>query len=115
MNKKFAVYFIVFSLLALCASLWQAYEASTLDERLLQIDEKTQETRLLELSLQRITPKAEALLAAEAAKQSDKPDFNNTVYPQPGAAPCAAFNKGFFPFLRRLYCYRRRVNTCARG
>lgn len=96
MKTKFTVYFIIFSLLALCASVWQAYEASTLDERLLQIDEQTQETRLLELSLQHIVPKAEALLTAEAAKQSDTPDFNNAVYPQPGGTACAAFNKGFF-------------------
>lgn len=95
MNRKLLVILALFATLAIGSSLWQAYEAAHLDEKLRLIDKKAQRERLMRLSLSRVEPQAAHLLAEEAAKQSDSPDFTTPVYPEP-CEEKADFNKGFF-------------------
>ena len=73
MKKKLTVILAIFSTLVIGAALWQAHEAATLEERLLQIDRQTQANRLLELSLPRVQAEVSRLLNAERNKLGKKP------------------------------------------
>lgn len=95
MKKKLTLILIFFSLLVIGAALWQAHEAATLEERLLQIDRRTQAHRLLELSLPRVQAEAARLLNAERAKLGRKPPVGLMYYNMPEGGK-ADFNDGFF-------------------
>jgi len=95
MNKKLTITLALFSLLALCAALWQAREAANLEEKLLGIDRRTQADRLIDLSLPRVQGEMERLLAEERAKLGKTPPVGIFGYPMPGNGK-ADFNKGFF-------------------
>lgn len=95
MKKKLLAILLCFSLLAVAAALWQAHEAASLEERLLDIDRRTQANRLLELSLPRVQTELNRLLAEERGKLSNKPPIGHFGYPMPGGGK-ADFNKGFF-------------------
>ena len=65
MNKKLTLIIVFFTLLTLSAAGWLAYEAATLDTRLLQIDKEAQQKRLVALSIPRIQAEINNLLAQE--------------------------------------------------
>ena len=95
MKKKLTIILSFFSLLVIGAALWQAHEAATLEERLLQIDRQTQANRLLELSLPRVQAEVTRLLNAERAKLGKKPPVGLMYYNLPEGEK-ADFNDGFF-------------------
>ena len=95
MKKKLTVILILFSLLVVGAALWQAHEAATLEERLLNIDRQTQANRLLELSLPRVQAEVSRLLAAEREKLGNNPPIGLMYYNMPEGGK-ADFNNGFF-------------------
>ena len=66
MNKKLALIISFFTLLTLSAAAWLAYEAFTLDTRLLQIDKEAQQKRLVELSIPRVQAEMKNLLRLRA-------------------------------------------------
>lgn len=98
MKRRFILILAFFSLLTIGAALWQAYEAATLNDRLLQIDKETQQKRLVELSLPRMQEELNRLLAEERAKMGAAPDVTARRYPMPKGGP-ADFNCGFFLML----------------
>ena len=100
MKKKLAIILAIFSLLVVSAALWQAHEAATLEERLLQIDRRTQANRLLELSLPRVQAEISRLINAERAKLGDKPPIGLMYYNLPPEGK-ADFNSGFFMLTSR--------------
>lgn len=95
MRKKTLIILLLFSLLTLSAAIWQAYEASTLHSRLVQIDRKAQINRLLELSLPRVQEELNNLLSKERNKLMPMPDFSLAFYPMPKGGK-ADFNCGYF-------------------
>ncbi len=95
MKKKLTLILAFFSLLVIGAALWQAHEAATLEERLLQIDRQTQANRLLELSLPRVQAEVSRLLNAERNKLGKKPPIGLMYYNMPAGGK-ADFNDGFF-------------------
>ncbi len=95
MKKKLTAILILFSLLVVGAALWQAHEAATLEERLLQIDRQSQANRLLELSLPRVQAEVTRLMNAERNKLGNKPPIGLMYYNMPEGGK-ADFNKGFF-------------------
>lgn len=97
MKARFWLILALFAVLTLGAAMWQAYEAATLNERLLRIDKETQMQRLVQLSLPRMQEKLGALLAAERAKLGAAPDVTARRYPMPAGGK-ADFNCGFFLF-----------------
>ena len=68
MNKKLILIITFFSLLTLSAASWLAYEAFTLDTRLLQLDKEAQQKRLMELSIPRIQAEIKNVLRQEIDK-----------------------------------------------
>ena len=80
MNKKLILIITFFSLLTLSAAAWLAYEAATLDARLLQIDKEAQQKRLVELSLPRIQAEIKRLLEQERNKLGYAPPIGQLVY-----------------------------------
>ena len=97
MKKKLTVILAIFSTLVIGAALWQAHEAATLEERLLQIDRQTQANRLLELSLPRVQAEVSRLLNAERNKLGKKPPIGLMYYNMPAGGK-ADFNDGFFMY-----------------
>lgn len=95
MKKKLTIILTILSLLVISAAAWQAYEAATLEDRLLKIDRQTQANRLLELSLPRVQAEATRLLEAERAKLGNKPPIGLMYYNMPAGGK-ADFNKGYF-------------------
>lgn len=95
MKKKLTIILVFFSLLVIGAALWQAYEAATLEERLLQIDRQTQANRLLELSLPRVQAEASRIITEERNKLGKKPPVGLMYYNMPEGGK-ADFNSGFF-------------------
>lgn len=83
MNKKLILIITFFSLLTLSAAAWLAYEAATLDARLLQIDKEAQQKRLVELSLPRIQAEIKRLLEQERNKLGYAPPIGQLVYAPP--------------------------------
>ena len=95
MKKKLTVFLLLFSLLAVGAALWQAYQAAHLESALSEIDRKTQAQRLLELSLPRVQTELNYLLAKEREKLGEQAPIGQVNYPTPGGSR-ADFNCGFF-------------------
>lgn len=95
MKHKLTTLLILISLLAVCAALWQAWQAAHLEQELSAIDRKTQATRLLELSLPRVQAELHCLLKAERDKLGQKPPIGQVNYAMPGGGK-ADFNCGFF-------------------
>ena len=62
MKKKLTPVLVLAALLVIIAAVWQAHEAATLEERLLEIDRRTQTERLLALSLPEVESKLQSLL-----------------------------------------------------
>ena len=83
MNKKLILIIFLFSLLTLSAAAWLAYEAFTLDARLLQQDKDAQQKRLVELSLPRIQDEIKRLLAQERDKLGYAPPIGQLAYAPP--------------------------------
>lgn len=95
MKAKLVIILAFFSLLALGASFWQAYEASRLEDRLLEIDRQTQAQRLMELSLPRVKAELHRLLEEERAKLPPVPNVDADERPEP-LQELADFNLGYF-------------------
>ena len=95
MKKKLTLILLLFSLLAVGAALWQAYQAAHLESALREIDYRTQAQRLVELSLPRVQSELNYLLAKEREKLSDEVPVGKVNYPMPGGGK-ADFNCGFF-------------------
>lgn len=95
MKKKLAVILALFSLLVIGAAFHLAYEAATLEERLLQIDRQTQANRLLELSLPRVQAEANRIISQERNKLGKKPPIGLMYYNMPAGGK-ADFNNGYF-------------------
>lgn len=95
MKKKLVIILILFSLLAVGAALWQAWQAAHLETALRRIDHNTQAQRLLELSLPRVQAEMSNLLAKERAKLGSTPPIDKVNYPMPEGGK-ADFNCGFF-------------------
>lgn len=95
MKKKLTLFLLIFSLLAVCAALWQAYQAAHLEQALREIDRKTQAQRLLELSLPRVNAELNYLLKQEREKLGEHAPIGKVNYPTPGGGR-ADFNCGFF-------------------
>ena len=83
MNKKLILIITFFSLLTLSAASWLAYEAFTLDARLLQLDKEAQQKRLVELSLPRIQDEIKRVLEQERNKLGYAPPIGQLVYAPP--------------------------------
>lgn len=94
MNKRFLIVLLVFALLTVGGALRQAYEASTLEDRLTAIDKKAQQQRLIELSLPRVRAELDLQLSSERAKLGDAPILG-PVYEMPEEGK-ADWNCGFF-------------------
>ena len=83
MNKKLTLIIVLFTLLTLSAVAWLAYEAATLDTRLLQIDKEAQQKRLVELSLPRIQAEIKKILRQEIDKLGYAPPIGMLNYEPP--------------------------------
>lgn len=83
MNKKLLLIITFFSLLTLSAASWLAYEAFTLDSRLLQLDKKAQQKRLVELSIPRIQAEIKRILRQEIDKLGYAPPIGQLAYTPP--------------------------------
>ena len=83
MNKKLTLIILLFTLLTLSAVAWLAYEAATLDTRLLQIDKEAQQKRLVELSLPRIQAEIKKILRQEIDKLGYAPPIGMLNYEPP--------------------------------
>lgn len=83
MNKKLALIISFFTLLTLSAATWLAYEAFTLDTRLLQIDKEAQQKRLVALSIPRVQAEMKNLLRQEIDKLGYAPPIGQLVYAPP--------------------------------
>ena len=95
MKKKLLVILLLFSLLAVGAALWQAWQAAHLESALREIDRTTQARRLVELSLPRLQAELNSLLEKERAKLGNNPPIGQVNYPMPPGGK-ADFNCGFF-------------------
>lgn len=95
MKKKLTLILVLFSLLAVGAALWQAYQAAHLEQALREIDRQTQAQRLVELSLPRVQAELDSLLEKERAKLGKKPPIGQVNIPMPPGGK-ADFNCGFF-------------------
>lgn len=95
MNKKLILIITFFSLLTLSAASWLAYEAFTLDARLLQIDKEAQQKRLVELSLPRIQAEIKRLLEQERNRLGYAPPIGDLVY-DPGTDNMPDYVRGYF-------------------
>ena len=95
MKKKLTLFLIVFSLLAVGAALWQAWQAAHLESTLREIDLKTQAQRLVELSLPRVQAEMSRLLEQERTKLGAHPPIGQASIDMPPGGK-ADFNCGFF-------------------
>lgn len=96
MKKRFTPILIIAAILVIFAAIWQAREAATLEDTLLEIDRRTQTERLLALSLPEVQAALNTLLQAEADKMGGQHlPFNTANIPMP-AGGRADFNRGFF-------------------
>lgn len=95
MNKKLFLIITFFSLLTLSAVSWLAYEAFTLDARLLQLDKDAQQKRLVELSLPRIQTEIKRLLEQERNKLGYAPPIGQLAYAPP-TADMPDYVRGYF-------------------
>lgn len=95
MKKKLTLVLLMFSLLAVGAALWQAYQAAHLEQALCEIDHRTQARRLIELSLPRVQAEMNSLLKTEREKLGETPPIEQAYYPMPPGGK-ADFNCGFF-------------------
>lgn len=95
MKKKLTIILLLFSLVAVGAALWQAYQAAHLENALREIDHKTQAQRLIELSLPRVQAELNYLLSKEREKLGEQAPIGLANYPEPGGGK-ADFNCGFF-------------------
>ena len=95
MKKKLVGILLFFSLVAVGAALWQAYQAAHLEDELRAIDYRTQAARLVELSLPRVRAEMETLLSAEQRKLGKTPPIGKVNIPMPPGGK-ADFNGGFF-------------------
>ncbi len=95
MKKKLVFIFLLFSLVAVAAALWQAWQAAHLEDELRAIDSRTQATRLIELSLPRVRAEMETLLRNEQKKLGKTPPIGKVNIPMPAGGK-ADFNMGFF-------------------
>ncbi len=98
MKKRFTPILIIAAILVIFAAVWQAHEAATLEDTLLEIDRRTQTERLLELSLPEVQAELNNLLKAETDKMKPHLQFNTANLPMP-AGGRADFNRGFFLFV----------------
>lgn len=95
MKKKLTLILLLFSLLAVGAALWQAWQAAHLEQALSEIDRKAQARRLVELSLPRLQAEMNVLLKRERDKLGENPPIGLVNYPMPPGGK-ADFNCGFF-------------------
>ena len=95
MKKKLVSILLVFSLVAIGAALWQAWQAAHLEDELRAIDYRTQAARLVELSLPRVRAEMETLLRTEQEKLGKTPPIGKVNIPMPRGGK-ADFNVGFF-------------------
>lgn len=95
MKKKAPIVLILIALVVVFAAIWQAHEVTTLENKLLEIDRRTQTERLLALSLPEVQDKLHELLNAEGDKMGRHLPFDTASIPMPAAGK-ADFNKGFF-------------------
>ena len=95
MKKKAPIVLILIALVVTCAAIWQAYETTTLETKLLEIDRRTQTERLLALALPEVQDSLQELLNAESDKMGRHLPFEGSTIPMPAAGK-ADFNKGFF-------------------
>ena len=95
MNKKLTLIITFFTLLTLGAVAWLAYEAATLETRLLQIDKEAQQKRLVDLSLPRIQAEIKRLLEQERNKLGYAPPIGQLVY-APDTENMPDYVRGYF-------------------
>ena len=95
MKKKLVSILLIFSLVAIGAALWQAWQAAHLEDELRAIDYRTQAARLVELSLPRVRAEMETLLRTEQEKLGKTPPIGKVNIPMPRGGK-ADFNVGFF-------------------
>lgn len=95
MNKKLILIITFFSLLTLSAATWLAYEAFTLDTRLLQLDKEAQQKRLMELSIPRIQAEIKNVLRQEIDKLGYAPPIGQLTY-NPPAEHMPDYVRGYF-------------------
>ncbi len=95
MKKKLTPVLIITAILVIIAAVWQAKEAATLEDTLLEIDRRTQTERLLALSLPEVQAELNNLLQAESDKMGRHLPFNTANIPQPAGGK-ADFNRGYF-------------------
>lgn len=95
MKKKAPIVLILIALIVACAAIWQAHETATLEDKLLEIDRRTQTERLLALSLPEVQDKLQELLNTETDKMGRHLPFGTHSIPMPAAGK-ADFNKVFF-------------------
>lgn len=95
MKKKLTPVLIIGAILVIIAAVWQAREAATLEDTLLEIDRRTQTERLLALSLPEVQTQLQNLLQAESDKMGRHLPFNTANLPMPAGGK-ADFNRGFF-------------------
>lgn len=95
MNKKLLCIITFFTLLTLSAASWLAYEAFTLDTRLLQLDEEAQKNRLVELSLPRVQQEIKRLLEQERNRLGYAPPIGQLAY-EPNTEHKPDYVRGYF-------------------
>ena len=95
MKKKFTPILLITALLVIIAAVWQAREAATLEERLLDIDRRTQTERLLAASLPEVRNELQAILQAECNKMGQHLPFEEANMTMPAGGK-ADFNRSFF-------------------
>lgn len=95
MNKKLLCIITFFTLLTLSAAAWLAYEAITLDSRLLQLDEEAQKNRLVDLSLPRIQEEIKRLLEQERNRLGYAPPIGQLAY-EPSTEQMPDYVRGYF-------------------
>ncbi len=95
MKKKLTPVLILIAVLVVIAAMWQAYEAATLENKLLEIDKRAQTERLLAVSLPEVEKELQTLLSEEGDKMGRHLEFETTTLPLPPAGK-ADFNKGYF-------------------
>lgn len=95
MKKRFTPVLIIAALLVIIAAVWQAHEAAVLEDRLLEIDRRTQTERLLAASLPEVQNQARALLQQECDKMGRHLPFEEANMPMPAEGK-ADFNRCFF-------------------
>ena len=112
MKKKLTPVLILIAVLVVIAAMWQAYEAATLENKLLEIDKRAQTERLLAVSLPEVEKELQTLLQAESDKMGRHLPFETTTPPLPSGGK-ADFNRGYFlhaehrlQILQAVLCYR---------